>query len=49
MQYPKCSGNSSLEPHQIDLITLADLAGITVKPQILRLVLIGGWNNSCKI
>jgi hypothetical protein len=38
MQYPKSSSSSSLEPHHADLIELADLAGISVKPQILRLV-----------
>jgi hypothetical protein len=43
MQYSKGSGNSSLEPHEIDLIKLADLTGILVKPQILRLVLSGVW------
>lgn len=32
MQYP-----NSLEPHQVDLLELANLAGIVVKPQILRL------------
>jgi hypothetical protein len=41
MQYPKCSGNSSVDSHHVDLIKLADLAGLSVKPQILRLVLCG--------
>lgn len=41
MQYPKCSGNSSVDPHHVDLMKLADLAGLSVKPQILRLVLCG--------
>lgn len=34
MQYP-----NSLEPHQVDLLELANLAGVIVKPQILSILI----------
>jgi hypothetical protein len=40
MQYPMCSGNSCVDLHHVDLMKLADLAGLSMKPQVLRLIVI---------
>lgn len=39
MQYSKCSGSSAFESHRMDLLKLADLTGISVKPQILSILI----------
>lgn len=39
MQYSECSGNSSVDQHHLDLMKLADLAGLSMKPQILSILI----------